>query len=132
LGVDFGLHPVLVGIGALVVALGRLIDSEQTGTADREKLRGPQERGNTIIVLSSAVDSMNLGGTAGLTSLARAGTADCSERGPESPAHPSYWLPIRRAASAVITRESPRKSMLTPTRRPIAQLAELGQPCQIR
>jgi hypothetical protein len=40
--------------------------------------------------------------------------------------------PISRAASAVITKESPKKIILIPTRRPIAQLAELGQPCQIR
>ena len=32
-----------------------------------------KERGSTIIVPSSAVDSMNLGGVAGITSLARAG-----------------------------------------------------------
>ena len=31
-----------------------------------------KERGSTIIVPSSAVDSMNLGGLAGITSLARA------------------------------------------------------------
>src|SRR5713226_3156225 len=35
-----------------------------------------KERGSTIIVPSSAVDSMNLGGMAGLTSLARRGAAD--------------------------------------------------------
>ncbi len=35
-----------------------------------------KERGSTIIVPSSAVDSMNLGGLAGITSLARRGAAD--------------------------------------------------------
>jgi hypothetical protein len=43
-----------------------------------------------------------------------------------------YWFPIRRAASAVITRDSPKNSILMPTKRPIAQSAELGQPSQIR
>jgi hypothetical protein len=43
-----------------------------------------------------------------------------------------HWFPITRAASAVITRDNPKNSMLTPTRRPIAQSAELGQPSQIR
>ena len=42
------------------------------------------------------------------------------------------WFPITRAASAVITRDNPKKSMLMPTRRPIAQSAELGHPAQIR
>ncbi len=42
------------------------------------------------------------------------------------------WLPITRAARAVITRDSPKNSMLMPTRSPIAQSAELGQPAQIR
>ena len=39
---------------------------------------------------------------------------------------------IVRAASAVMISERPRKTMLIPTRRPIAQAAELGQPSQIR
>ena len=39
---------------------------------------------------------------------------------------------IVRAASAVMISDSPRKTMLMPTRRPIAQPAELGQPSQIR
>jgi hypothetical protein len=43
-----------------------------------------------------------------------------------------YQLPSTRAASAVITKDNPRKSMLIPTRSPIAQAAELGHPCQIR
>jgi regulator of protease activity HflC (stomatin/prohibitin superfamily) len=44
-----------------------------------------KERGSTIIVPSSAVDSMNLGGIAGITSLAKAGTAAEPERGPQGP-----------------------------------------------
>jgi len=50
-----------------------------------------KERGSTIIVPSSAVDSMNLGSIAGITSLAKAGTgesADQSPPGPWSPAAP--------------------------------------------
>ena len=35
-----------------------------------------KERGSTIIVPSSAVDSMNLGGLAGITALARRDAAD--------------------------------------------------------
>src|SRR6266446_2285197 len=48
-----------------------------------------KERGSTIIVPSSAVDSMNLGAIAGITSLAKAGTAAPPEevrpQGPWSP-----------------------------------------------
>jgi regulator of protease activity HflC (stomatin/prohibitin superfamily) len=48
-----------------------------------------KERGSTIIVPSSAVDSMNLGGIAGLTSLAKAGTAAAPEERPQGP-----WSPV--------------------------------------
>jgi regulator of protease activity HflC (stomatin/prohibitin superfamily) len=47
-----------------------------------------KERGTTIIVPSSAVDSMNLGGIAGVTSLAKAGSAAAPEAGPAGP-----WSP---------------------------------------
>jgi hypothetical protein len=99
---------VLVVIGGLVVALGHRI----------------------------VHDALLIGLAVGLGDRRRVGRTRLTTPGHLPPAQPcslgSYWLPIRRAASAVITRESPRKSMLTPTRRPIAQLAELGQPCQIR
>jgi regulator of protease activity HflC (stomatin/prohibitin superfamily) len=99
-----------------------------------------KERGSTIIVPSSAVDSMNLGSIAGITSLAKAGTGESPDRSPPGPSRPprlqlrneAYGLPISRAATAVITRDNPRKSILMPTSRPIAQLAELGQPAQIK
>jgi hypothetical protein len=48
-----------------------------------------KERGSTIIVPSSAVDSMNLGSIAGITSLAKAGTGESSERSPPGPWSPS-------------------------------------------
>ena len=46
-----------------------------------------KERGSTIIVPSSAVDSMNLGGIAGLTALARAQETSPPDEAvpPESP-----------------------------------------------
>jgi regulator of protease activity HflC (stomatin/prohibitin superfamily) len=44
-----------------------------------------KERGSTIIVPSSAVDSMNLGSIAGITSLARASNGESSDRGPQGP-----------------------------------------------
>jgi hypothetical protein len=44
-----------------------------------------KERGSTIIVPSSAVDSMNLGGVAGLTSLAKASAAAAPEARPQGP-----------------------------------------------
>jgi regulator of protease activity HflC (stomatin/prohibitin superfamily) len=44
-----------------------------------------KERGSTIIVPSSAVDSMNLGSIAGITSLARASNGESSYRGPQGP-----------------------------------------------
>jgi regulator of protease activity HflC (stomatin/prohibitin superfamily) len=47
-----------------------------------------KERGSTIIVPSSAVDSMNLGGLVGLTSLARGGGAGPDAPAPRSPAGP--------------------------------------------
>jgi hypothetical protein len=52
-----------------------------------------KERGTTIIVPSSAVDSMNLGGIAGITSLAKAGTAAAPEAGPAGPWSPSAATP---------------------------------------
>ncbi len=52
-----------------------------------------RERGSTIIVPSSAVDSMNLGGVAGIASLARAGTANPQERGSEAPPDPGHHPP---------------------------------------
>jgi regulator of protease activity HflC (stomatin/prohibitin superfamily) len=48
-----------------------------------------KERGSTIIVPSSAVDSMNLGGIAGIASLAKAGTAAAPEADPAGPWSPS-------------------------------------------
>jgi regulator of protease activity HflC (stomatin/prohibitin superfamily) len=52
-----------------------------------------KERGSTIIVPSSAIDSMNLGGVAGLTSLARTSGGGGTPEGPSprSPAGP--WSP---------------------------------------
>jgi regulator of protease activity HflC (stomatin/prohibitin superfamily) len=52
-----------------------------------------KERGSTIIVPSSAIDSMNLGGVAGLTSLARTSGGGATPEGPSprSPAGP--WSP---------------------------------------
>jgi regulator of protease activity HflC (stomatin/prohibitin superfamily) len=44
-----------------------------------------KERGSTIIVPSSAVDSMNLGGVAGITSLAKASAAAEPEPTPQGP-----------------------------------------------
>jgi regulator of protease activity HflC (stomatin/prohibitin superfamily) len=44
-----------------------------------------KEHGSTIIVPSSAVDSMNLGSIAGITSLARASNGESSDRGPQGP-----------------------------------------------
>ena len=44
-----------------------------------------KERGTTIIVPSSAVDSMNLGGLAGITSLAKAGTGELPDQNPPGP-----------------------------------------------
>jgi regulator of protease activity HflC (stomatin/prohibitin superfamily) len=43
-----------------------------------------KERGSTIIVPSSAVDSMNLGGIAGLTGLARTGPGGAQRSGAAS------------------------------------------------
>jgi regulator of protease activity HflC (stomatin/prohibitin superfamily) len=48
-----------------------------------------KERGTTIIVPSSAVDSMNLGGIAGITSLAKAREADAREERPQGPWPPA-------------------------------------------
>ena len=48
-----------------------------------------KERGSTIIVPSSAVDSMNLGGIAGITSLAKAGAGESPDRSPAGPWSPS-------------------------------------------
>jgi regulator of protease activity HflC (stomatin/prohibitin superfamily) len=48
-----------------------------------------KERGTTIIVPSSAVDTMNLGGIAGITSLAKAGAAAAPEARPQGPWSPS-------------------------------------------
>jgi regulator of protease activity HflC (stomatin/prohibitin superfamily) len=47
-----------------------------------------KERGSTIIVPSSAVDSMNLGNIAGITSLAGANKSEPSDRRPQGP-----WSP---------------------------------------
>src|SRR5215831_7382947 len=47
-----------------------------------------KERGSTIIVPSSAVDSMNLGSIAGITSLAKAPTGESPDRSPPGP-----WSP---------------------------------------
>ena len=54
-------------------------------------------------------------------------TATAPTAGPRA-----YWSPITRAASAVMTSDNPKKSMLMPTRSPMAQSAELGHPSQIR
>jgi regulator of protease activity HflC (stomatin/prohibitin superfamily) len=48
-----------------------------------------KERGSTIIVPSSAVDSMNLGGLAGLTALAKSGAAAAPEPPPSPRATPN-------------------------------------------
>jgi len=45
-----------------------------------------KERGSTIIVPSSAPDSMNLGGLAGITSLAKTGEANPADQPPSRPA----------------------------------------------
>ena len=50
-----------------------------------------KERGSTIIVPSSAVDTMNFGGIAGLTSLARAAAAHPLDQGSQAP--PGPWSP---------------------------------------
>jgi hypothetical protein len=50
-----------------------------------------KERGSTIIVPSSAVDSMNFGGVAGLTSLAKTAAANPPDRGSQASAGP--WSP---------------------------------------
>jgi regulator of protease activity HflC (stomatin/prohibitin superfamily) len=50
-----------------------------------------KERGSTIIVPSSAVDSMNLGGVAGLTALAQARTGAARDVSSEIP--PGPWSP---------------------------------------
>src|SRR5271169_2297258 len=50
-----------------------------------------KERGSTIIVPSSAIDSMNLGGVAGITALAQAKKVAASHEGPETP--PGPWSP---------------------------------------
>jgi regulator of protease activity HflC (stomatin/prohibitin superfamily) len=52
-----------------------------------------KERGSTIIVPSSAIDSMNLGGIAGITSLAQASKAGATKEGSEAPSGP--WSPPR-------------------------------------
>lgn len=48
-----------------------------------------KERGTTIIVPSSAVDSMNLGSIAGITSLAKAGAGEPPDQSPPGPWSPS-------------------------------------------
>ena len=48
-----------------------------------------KERGSTIIVPSSAVDSMNLGGIAGITSLAKAASGEPADQNPPGPWSPS-------------------------------------------
>ena len=50
-----------------------------------------KERGSTIIVPSSAVDSMNLGGVAGITALAQAKKVATPDEGAETP--PGPWSP---------------------------------------
>src|SRR5262249_3136973 len=50
-----------------------------------------KERGSTIIVPSSAVDSMNLGSIAGITSLAKAAAANPPNQGSQPPTGP--WSP---------------------------------------
>lgn len=50
-----------------------------------------KERGSTIIVPSSAVDSMNLGGLAGITALAQATKSTAASDRPEPPRGP--WSP---------------------------------------
>jgi regulator of protease activity HflC (stomatin/prohibitin superfamily) len=47
-----------------------------------------KERGSTIIVPSSAVETMNLGGVAGLTALAKTVNPTASDQSPEAPAGP--------------------------------------------
>ena len=50
-----------------------------------------KERGSTIIVPSSAIDSMNLGGIAGITALARANRTGPPEPGPGGENPPGPW-----------------------------------------
>jgi regulator of protease activity HflC (stomatin/prohibitin superfamily) len=50
-----------------------------------------KERGSTIIVPSSAIDSMNLGGVAGITALAQR-QRDATPEGPAERS-PGPWLP---------------------------------------
>src|SRR5215470_15930136 len=52
-----------------------------------------KERGSTIIVPSSAVDSMNLGSIAGITSLAKAPTGESPDRSPPGPWSPPSTSP---------------------------------------
>jgi hypothetical protein len=50
-----------------------------------------KERGSTIIVPSSAVDSMNLGGVAGIAALAQTSKAPPAGETPAPP--PGPWTP---------------------------------------
>jgi regulator of protease activity HflC (stomatin/prohibitin superfamily) len=84
---------VILGTAEAEIAQ-KFVDAAQTyaGNPVALHLRGMnmlyesvKERGTTIIVPSSAVDSMNLGGLAGITSLAKAGTGELPDQNPPGP-----------------------------------------------
>ena len=50
-----------------------------------------KERGSTIIVPSSAIDSMNLGGVAGITALAQVNNRNSAEAGAAAASPPGPW-----------------------------------------
>jgi hypothetical protein len=52
-----------------------------------------KERGSTIIVPSSAIDSMNLGGVAGITALAQARNATAPGDSARTETPPGPWSP---------------------------------------
>ena len=50
-----------------------------------------KERGSTIIVPSSAIDSMNLGGLAGFAALSQANKGTAPDQGPDAQTRPGPW-----------------------------------------
>ena len=52
-----------------------------------------KERGSTIIVPSSAIDSMNLGGLAGFAALSQANKGIPPDQGPDAQTRPGPWAP---------------------------------------
>jgi regulator of protease activity HflC (stomatin/prohibitin superfamily) len=57
-----------------------------------------KERGSTIIVPSSAIDSMNLGGVAGITALAQAQRVTAPSDSTATPARSGPWSPPTQSA----------------------------------